>query len=222
MPRTNRSAVTGWPHHVVLRGNNRRRLFSYASDYLRLLAYLVKALERVPCQVHALVLMANHMHLLLTPLADEALSRFVKAFAQRYAQYRNRTRGGSGKLFEQRFYAQPIENDAHFGCTLAYIELNPPRAGRVAAPSEYRYSTYHLHADDGVAKWAATLDGIWTPSSWYLDLSDDPARRRTHYTRWVRDCRERDRRPDHHADLERLEAVSRGPRLRRPDGSSAR
>lgn len=222
MPRDSRLVEPERPHHVVLRGNNRRRLFSFASDYLRLLVYLGVALEPGQCRLHAIVMMSNHVHLLLTPQSAQALADFVKALSQRYAQYRNRTRGGSGKLFEERYFSCPIEDDNHYGCTLAYIDDNPRRAGIVLHPSDYRWSSYHVYVG-GREPWKAGFADLITPASWYLDLGASTAARAASYVDWVEDCHTRARRPLHADKIDQLEraSVRSHRRLRRPDGSSA-
>jgi putative transposase len=102
--RTPRVVVPGAPHHVFNRGNNKRRLFSYPRDYRLILWIIERAFDKVSfVMVNALVLMANHFHLILVPSSKEALSSFMKSFAQRYATYRNRDRKASGKLFEERY-----------------------------------------------------------------------------------------------------------------------
>lgn len=223
MPRSARNVDPGRPHHVVLRGNNRRRLFSFSPDYLRFLALLAGAIEKTDCSMHAVVLMTNHVHLMLTPDSREALSTCVKSFSQRYAQYRNRTRGGSGKLFEERYYSKPIADEMHYAATHGYIDLNPNRAGIVEHPRDYRWSTYHLHVSDGDRRIVEMLEPVWTPSGWYEALSDDTRRRSKVYADWILDCRDVGRRPAHAEEIDRLERCTKaGGRLRRPDGTSAR
>src|SRR5205814_1137098 len=96
-----RLVVPGLPHHVVHRGNNRRRLFSYPVERSSFLRFVTAAAEDTGCVVHAFCLLDNHVHLIVTPPSQLALSGFVKRWAERFALRRNRQRGGSGKLVEQ-------------------------------------------------------------------------------------------------------------------------
>ena len=156
----------------MLRGNNKRRLFSYPADYRRFLGYLERALTSHRLPLHALVLMANHMHLLVTPPTVEALSGFVKRFAHPYALYRNRRRGGTGKLFEERYKAIPVTDEIYLATLTTYIELNPVRAGYVEEPFAYPWSTYALQVGvDG----SAIPRRLWAPSDWYLALGNNRA-----------------------------------------------
>ena len=69
MPRLPRYVIPGQPQHVIQRGNNRSVIF--AADYRFYLEKLREAAKRWQCDVHAYVLMTNHVHLLLTPKAEE-------------------------------------------------------------------------------------------------------------------------------------------------------
>src|SRR5581483_10875885 len=122
-----RVIIPGLPHHLILRGNNRRRLFSYPTEYSRFLWDMWRAQRRAPVAVHAIMLMKNHVHLIVTPPDADTLAGWVRGFAQRYAQLRNARRSGSGKLFEERFTRIPIRSERQLAVTMAYLDLNPVR-----------------------------------------------------------------------------------------------
>src|SRR5690349_14055646 len=117
VPRHPRIVVPAVPHHVYLRGNNRRRLFSSAADRQRMLGCLVKGVETSGCAVHQLTLMTNHVHLIVTPPLAKALSTLIHRTCQRYAQARNAARGASGKLFEERYHSKPILDERYLMTT---------------------------------------------------------------------------------------------------------
>ena len=73
MARTARLAVTGYPHHLIQRGNNRQAIFVDQHDRLRYLGMLREVLREQGVALHAYVLMDNHVHLLLTPGDSGAL-----------------------------------------------------------------------------------------------------------------------------------------------------
>src|SRR4051812_41695229 len=129
-----REVVPGLPHHVVHRGNNRRRLFSFDIERWAMLRHIGDAATATGCAIHAWCLLDNHLHLIATPPAPKALPAFVAAGAQRSARRRNEMRGGSGKLFEQTFFSRPLRTDDEVGVATAYVELNTVRAGMVDRP----------------------------------------------------------------------------------------
>lgn len=67
MARQPRFVLPGQPQHVIQRGNNRQDIFCSESDYLFYLEKLKDAAEKHQCDIHAYVLMTNHVHLLVTP-----------------------------------------------------------------------------------------------------------------------------------------------------------
>jgi putative transposase len=222
--RQTRVVIPDLPHHLYARGNNRRRLFSYPKDYLRFLALLDEARKKTGCLIHALTLMTNHIHLVVTPPDHAKLPRFVHSFAQRYAQYRNRSRDASGKLWEERYDARPILTERQLAITMAYVELNPVRAGMVEHPGEYRWSTYALHANTPSPKRGISRS-LWTPSDWYLALGATTEERARAYSTWVEACQARGEEPEAVDEIALAEALSASRytlRLERPNRSCAR
>ena len=168
-------------NHVVLRGNNRRNLFSYSKDRVQFLYYLLRATKATQCRVHALALMTNHIHLLITPPSIAALSDCVRSCAHRYAMHRNREREGSGKLFEARFDSKPVCDDAYAAVVTAYIDLNAERAGLGARLTPWTTHAFHV----GWPLETRIPEVLWTPSDWYLSLASDRAGRAEQYRAWV-------------------------------------
>ena len=76
--------------HVVLRGVDRCAIFFCDGDCRYFLGKLAERAKAQSVDVHAYVLMTNHIHLLMTPKADAGVSSLMKDLGQRYAQYVNR------------------------------------------------------------------------------------------------------------------------------------
>lgn len=176
-----RHVIPNCPHHIIHRGNNRRRLFSYPRDYKQMLWKLADAAARTRCKVHAICLMANHLHAIVTPPRADSLSNFVHSFAGRYATYRNDQREGSGKLFEERFWSEPIKTVFHLAAATMYIERNPVAAGVKDEAAAYRWSSFRLHAEVDVAP-EKQIAGIIVPSNWYSSLGRTNAERAARYS----------------------------------------
>ena len=132
MARKPRRAVTGYPHHVVNRGNDRRRLFFTDADYESFLHLMVVGKSRYPVKVYGLAIMPNHFHAIVVPEADAALSGYFRWVAGSYAsELRARTNtSGYGHVFQRRFWSDAIMEQHHFFSVLRYIEANP-REGRL-------------------------------------------------------------------------------------------
>ena len=99
MPRPPRFNLAGVPQHVVQRGNNRQATFFSDADYQRYLDFVASALTVNPCDLHAYVLMPNHIHLLITPHSPDSLSKLMQSVTGRYGQYVNASQGRSGTLW---------------------------------------------------------------------------------------------------------------------------
>ena len=72
MPRKPRFYIPDVPVHIVQRGNCRQAVFFCHADYACYLEWLAEGAARHGCQIHAFVLMTNHVHLLVTPESREA------------------------------------------------------------------------------------------------------------------------------------------------------
>ncbi len=48
---------------------------------------LAEACERFECDVHAYVLMTNHVHLLMTPQREDGISKVMQSLGRKYVQY---------------------------------------------------------------------------------------------------------------------------------------
>ena len=70
------------------------------------------------------------------------LSEFMKSLLERFTKWFNRAHSRSGTLWEDRFKSVIVESGTAARTMAAYIDLNPVRAGMVADPAEYRWSSY--------------------------------------------------------------------------------
>jgi putative transposase len=170
MARLPRYAVPGQPQHVIQRGNNRAVLFATAPDYQFFRDCLKTACEHHGCQIHAYVFMTNHVHLLMTPQTEDGIGKVMQSVGRRYVQYFNFTYGRTGTLWEGRYKATLIDTERYLLTCYRYIELNPVRAGLVAGPGEYPWSSYGANA-------LGRYDPLVTLHGQYLGLGTDPATR---------------------------------------------
>lgn len=146
MARLPRFAISGQPQHIILRGNNRTELFLEEADFHFFLEKLQAACEKHGCDLHAYVLMSNHVHLLITPHSANGISKMMQMLGRYYVQYFNAHYQRSGTLFEGRYKATLIDSETYLLTCMRYIELNPVRAGLVRHPSDYLWSSYQRTA----------------------------------------------------------------------------
>lgn len=163
MARKPRFYLKGIPCHIVQRGNNRQACFFGLDDFGFYMHCLEKALQRYAVQLHAFVLMTNHVHLLMTPQDSDGISRVMQSVGRDYVRYFNNQYQRSGTLFEGRHKSSLIDSDRYFLQCHRYIELNPVRAQMVEHPALYHWSSYQHY---GVGKQISCL----TPHSLYLCL----------------------------------------------------
>ncbi len=145
--------------HIIQRGNNRCACFHAADDYLYYLEHLDRFARRFGCAVHAYVLMTNHVHLLLTPDEADSASLLMKYLGQHYVQHINQRYGRTGTLWEGRFKSCLAQSQTYVLACHRYIEMNPVRAGMVAHPGQYRWSSYAVNADGAGSAAEGVPDG---------------------------------------------------------------
>ncbi|AKC87087.1 transposase [Pseudoxanthomonas suwonensis] len=146
MARLPRPDVPGIPLHIVQRGNDRQPCFADIADYQRFLHELGEAALRHHCQLHAYVLMTNHVHLLATPLEPGGASRMMQAIGRRYVATFNTRHHRTGTLWEGRFKSALVDSERYVLACYRYIELNPVRAGITSAPGAYAWSSHACNA----------------------------------------------------------------------------
>lgn len=147
MARLTRYDIPDYPQHVIQRGNNRGVTFVVEADYVFYLECLEDAAKTAGCDIHAYVLMTNHVHLLATQRFPGGLSRMMQSVGRRYVRYFNVTQRRSGTLWEGRYKATLIDSESYLLTCMRYIELNPVRAGMVTRPEDYPWSSYRAHAE---------------------------------------------------------------------------
>ena len=178
MARLPRLTLAGYPHHIILRGNNRQAIFMDMADFQRMLALLQTHAIEQGVQVHAYVLMSNHLHLLLTPLQNESLPKMMQAVGRTYVLYFNKRHGRSGTLWEGRYRSALIQTERYFLACMAYIDLNPVRAGMVAQAADYPWSSHGHYIGRQNEAWL-------TPHPMYWEMGNTPFAREAAYAAMI-------------------------------------
>jgi putative transposase len=144
MARKARIVVPGVEHHITQRGNNRQDVFFADDDRRVYLDILHEQACKYGFVVTGYCLMTNHVHIIGAPYREESLPKAVGRTHFLYTQYVNRLHKRSGHLWQNRFYSCALDaRHAHHG--LAYVELNPVRAGMVMAAEDWAWSSADAH-----------------------------------------------------------------------------
>ena len=178
MARLPRLTLPGYPHHVIQRGNNRQAIFAKTADYQRLLDLLDDNARQFEVAIHAYVLMSNHFHLLVTPQTSDGLPQMMQAVGRRYVRYFNDSQQRSGTLWEGRYRSTLIQTDRYLLACMAYIDLNPVRAGLVAQAADYPWTSHGHYI-------GRQMDKVVTPHPLVWALGNTPFAREAAYAELV-------------------------------------
>jgi putative transposase len=179
MARLPRLTLPGQPHHVIQRGNNRQFIFVDRVDRERMLALLGEHAARVQVAIHAYVLMDNHFHLLATPSTATGLPEWMQSVGRQYVRYFNDRHGRSGTLWEGRYRSTLIQTERYLLACMAYIDLNPVRAGMATDARDFPWSSHGHYA-------GMRVDKLITPHPLYWELGNTPFAREAAYAELVR------------------------------------
>jgi putative transposase len=179
MARLPRLTLAQQPHHVIQRGNNRQAIFVDAADREMLLGLVAENASRFGIALHAYVLMDNHFHLLATPSTADGLPQWMQAIGRRYVRHFNDRHGRTGTLWEGRYKSTLIQSERYLLACMAYMDLNPVRAGMVGEAREHPWSSHAHYA-------GLRHDRLLTPHPLYWALGNTPFAREAAYAELVR------------------------------------
>lgn len=126
MARPLRLERAGAWYHVTSRGIERRNIYRDDRDRQHWLDLLAQAKEMFRCRVHGYVLLPNHFHVMIETL-EANLGRAMHWLNTSYTVWFNKRHERVGPLFQGRYKAIVLEEEA-WGLELSrYIHLNPVR-----------------------------------------------------------------------------------------------
>lgn len=175
MPRKPRALVDDGYYHVVTRGIDKRRLFSYSQDYECFLEVVRKYLLQFKVSIIHYCLMPNHIHLLIQANKASDLPKFMQAILQVYASYFRKKYQSIGFVFQNRYKSCRIDKDSYLLDCARYIERNPLRAKIVDNLFTYPWSSFLFYAK------GLPNDIIGKVNPVYLELAQDRERRQQIY-----------------------------------------
>lgn len=171
MGRPPRAAEGGLVYHALNRANARLTIFDDDGDYEAFVRVLTEAVERSTMRLLSYCVMPNHFHLVVWPVEDGDLSRFLRWLTLTHTQrwHAHRHTAGSGHLYQGRFKSFPVESDEHLLTVCRYVERNALRAGLVARAEQWRWGSLGQRSARPSASGALPVLGEWPidrPRNW--------------------------------------------------------
>ncbi len=139
---------------------------------------LLKYKDKYDVTIYSYSFMDNHPHLTGHLKYKDKFSDFFRVVNCQFAKAINKHLGRRGQVVMDRFKSPRIETDKHMLTVMAYIDLNPYRAGKVAHPRYNDWSSYGYYAH-------GRKDLLLTPSPSYLALGRTNIQRQSEYRRIV-------------------------------------
>jgi REP element-mobilizing transposase RayT len=146
MPRPPRIHYPGAVYHVMARGVDGREVFADDLDRQTFLTAALRSKTETSCSFLAYFLMGNHFHFALRvgniPLSQvmhRLLTVYVMAFNLRHERH--------GHLFQARFKSVLCLDDSYLISLVRYIHMNPVRAGLVAKPDHWPWSSHGQYVE---------------------------------------------------------------------------
>jgi putative transposase len=131
---------------VMSRGNARQDIVRDDRDRDWLLTCLERTVQRTGWRLYAFVVLSNHLHLVLqTPRPN--LGQGMQFFLSSYANVWARRHRFAGHVFQGRYRTELVEDETYLWVLTRYVHLNPVRAGLVADPATWPWSSYPGYAD---------------------------------------------------------------------------
>ncbi len=109
---------------------------------------MADACKRVPMRILCYCLMPNHFHVVIWPLNDGDMSRWMQWLLTSHVRRYHRNYGTSGRIWQGRFKAFPIQQDDHLLTVMRYVERNPVRASLVSRAIDWEWSSIVIREAD--------------------------------------------------------------------------
>ena len=140
MPRYARKKSEKQIYHIMLRGNNREKIFNDEEDKSRIIDTLEDKKKEESYYLYAYCVMDNHIHLIIKE-GREQIACIVKRLAASYSYYFNKKYKRIGHVFQERYRSEAIEDERYLLSCIRYIHQNPLKPG-ISTIEGYKWSSY--------------------------------------------------------------------------------
>jgi len=160
MPRHARRLSEKGIYHVMLRGNNKEKIFIDDYDKSRMVDTLSEKKKISGYYLYAYCIMDNHLHIILRE-GNETISKAIKRIASSYAHYFNKKYKKIGHVFQDRYLSECIEDDRYLLAAVRYVHQNPVKAG-IGSLKGYKWSSYahYINGNDTIVDTSEILEMI--------------------------------------------------------------
>ncbi len=170
MPRTARKRSETSVYHIMMRGNNRQKIFNSVEDKDRITEIIYKKIATDEAVLYAYCIMDNHLHMVIREI-NISISQTMKRIGTSYAWFYNKKNVRIGHVFQDRFKSEVIENDSRLLAAVRYVHRNPVKAG-ISDLSSYKWSSYNKYLNIKFAN-DPGIKEILNMSSFYLQQARD-------------------------------------------------
>ena len=95
-------------------------------------------------RLHAWTIMPNHVHVLFSQAAGSPLGAVIASWKRFTAAQANRRLGRNGPFWQKDYWDRFIRDDEHFAAAEHYIDMNPVKAGLIAASQDWLWGSARL------------------------------------------------------------------------------
>jgi putative transposase len=173
MPRKRLIRRSDRPYHVYNRANNRDPFLLPMDLMWKLVLEKLRETQKITnCVIHAVVLMPNHYHLVVScPGSD--LGIVMREFSRRLASAYNRFTGREGHLFTGTYKNNLIHTLADARVVAKYVYRNPVKAKICDRVEDFRYTSVHaLMSRDAEIFRKIDLDPTFESLNWAVLKQD--------------------------------------------------
>jgi putative transposase len=140
MPRQARKISPTDYYHVMLRGNNREKIFMDEDNKSYFMELLINVKKEFYIEIAAYCIMDNHIHIVISGNIND-LSKAIKIINIKYAVKFNKETNRIGHVFQDRYKSEVISNNIYLLQVIRYVHNNPVKAKIVDSPEEYPWSS---------------------------------------------------------------------------------
>jgi len=162
MPMEKRYRIDGSIYYITSVIYDRSKIFARPSFVIPIIDSLNYYRYQYSCKIIGFVIMPDHIHLLIWPPVEKAITDFMRDFkrftsgritrqakvegktewVKNFEEAGNETERAEYKVWQDSFWEQSIYTEKFLKQKLDYIHLNPVRAGIVETAADYPYSSY--------------------------------------------------------------------------------